>query len=195
MARRNDHSRDELKEMAIASGQQIIKSEGFANFSARKAAKDIGYTIGTIYNIFASHHDFILHINLVTLQDISKYISLKTTKSGEEALKQMVSAYIEFAHNDYNRWSALFEHIMPKGEPIPHWYQIEINKIFSTVESHFKTIINDEKTAKTAAITLWAGIHGICQLGLTGKLELTGNESVENLANSFIYNYIRGLKI
>jgi AcrR family transcriptional regulator len=195
MARRNDHSRDELKSLAIASGQQIIKSEGFVNFSARKVAKNIGYTIGTIYNIFTSHHDFILHINLVTLQDISKYISLKTTRKGEEALKQMVSAYIKFAHNDYNRWIALFEHIIPKGKPIPNWYQIEVNKIFSLVESHFKNVINDEKTAKTAAITLWAGIHGICQLGLTGKLELTGNESVESLADSFIYNYIRGLKI
>ena len=52
MARRNDNSRDELKEMSIAAGQEIILAEGFASFSARKVAKNIGYTIGTIYNIF-----------------------------------------------------------------------------------------------------------------------------------------------
>ena len=51
MARRNDHTRDELKEMAISAGQSIIIHEGFNKFSARKVARNIGYTVGTIYNI------------------------------------------------------------------------------------------------------------------------------------------------
>jgi hypothetical protein len=44
MARRSDHSKDELKEMAITAGYNIIRSQSFSKFSARKVASEIGYT-------------------------------------------------------------------------------------------------------------------------------------------------------
>lgn len=40
---------------------------GFAHFSAREVAKRIGYSIGTIYNVFGSYDAFILAINGRTL--------------------------------------------------------------------------------------------------------------------------------
>ncbi len=44
MVRRSDHTKDELKQMAINAGYNIIKSQGFNKFSARKVASEIGYT-------------------------------------------------------------------------------------------------------------------------------------------------------
>ena len=52
MGRRNEHSRDEIKEMAIEAGKKIIVEEGFSNLGARKIARAIGYTVGTLYNVF-----------------------------------------------------------------------------------------------------------------------------------------------
>lgn len=194
MARRSDHSRDELREMAVNAGQKIIKNEGFSNFSARKVARNIGYTIGTIYNIFESHDDFILHINIVTLREMCGFIAEKTNGTGEEAIKQMVSAYIQFAQNDYNRWSALFEHIMPNDTPLPDWYDEEVKKIFLLVGSYFMSITNDAKAAEMASKTIWASIHGICQLGMTGKLDIIGAQSIQELTDSLIENYLKGVK-
>jgi AcrR family transcriptional regulator len=194
MARRSDYTREELKEMAISAGQKIIAEEGFAEFSARKAAKSIGYTIGTIYNIFASHDDFILHINAVTLADMAEFMENKASSSGEKAVKQLAEAYIEFAQIDYNRWSALFEHQLPKGEEPPAWYQQKIKKLFDIVERHFEEIISDKKQAEIAAKTIWAGIHGICQLSLTGKLDTVGVSSMQELTDSLIDNYLKGMK-
>ena len=193
MARRSDHSREELKELAISAGQAIIREEGFSNFSARKVARNIGYTIGTIYNIFESHDDFILHINRVTLDDIGQFIASKTNKTGIDGIKQMADAYIEFARTDYNRWSALFEHIMPKDTPLPDWYDAEIKKIFFAVEGIFSTVIKDKEKSQMAARTIWAGIHGICQLGLTGKLDIVGAKSVHELTDSLIDNYLKSI--
>ncbi|MES2985279.1 MAG: hypothetical protein V4735_08845 [Pseudomonadota bacterium] len=48
MARRYDHSKEALQEMAISAGQSIIQSQGFGKFSARKVAAEIGYTVGTV---------------------------------------------------------------------------------------------------------------------------------------------------
>lgn len=193
MARRSDYTREELTKMAILAGQEIIAKEGFANFSARKVAREIGYTIGTIYNIFASHDEFILHINAVTLCDIRVFLEKKVSGSGTDAIKQLANGYIQFAENNYNRWSALFEHHLPKGEEPPEWYRAEIKKIFDIVEQHFEEIASNKKEAEIAAKTIWAGIHGICQLSLSDKLDTVGVKSIKTLTDSLIDNYLKGL--
>ena len=48
--------------------------------------------------------------------------------------------------------------------------------------------------AERAAKVLWAGLHGICSLSITGKLDTVGADSAQVLAKSFITNYVRGLK-
>ena len=52
MARRSDHSREELREMAITAAEQIVVEQGYEGLSARKVAAAIGYTVGTLYLVF-----------------------------------------------------------------------------------------------------------------------------------------------
>ncbi len=193
MARRSDHSRGELKDMAINAGQRIIADEGFGKFSARKVAKEIGYTVGTIYNIFESHDDLLLHINAATLTDMHEFIIKRINKNhmGAKAIKELAEFYIEFAQDNYNRWSALFEFNLPQDTPVPDWYAEKIEALFGIVENPLKHLSNAHRHAKV----LWASIHGICQLGLTGKLDVVGAESVLVLTDSMIDNYMQGLEL
>jgi hypothetical protein len=84
---------------------------------------------------------------------------------------------------------------LPKGEEPPTWYKQEIKKLFDIVEQHFEKIISDKNLAEVAAKTIWAGIHGICQLSLAGKLDTVGVKSMQELTDSLIDNYIKGMKI
>ena len=54
MGRRSDHSREELRELILKAGETLMAEVGFADFSAREVAKRIGYSIGTIHNVFGS---------------------------------------------------------------------------------------------------------------------------------------------
>ena len=54
MARRSDHSRSELSEIIVEEGHSLMAQSGFAAFSAREVARRIGYSVGTIYNVFDS---------------------------------------------------------------------------------------------------------------------------------------------
>jgi len=54
--------------------------------------------------------------------------------------------------------------------------------------------VPNNKEAEIAAKTIWAGIHGICQLSLTGKLDTVGAKSMKQLTDSLIDNYLKGLK-
>ena len=50
---------------------------------------------------------------------------------------------------------------------------------------------HDRRKVKRDAQVLWAGIHGISILSLTGRLELVGAESTEALVNALIDNYLK----
>ena len=48
MGRRNDHTREQLREMVLSAAELLIVREGMAGFSMRKVARAIGYTVGQL---------------------------------------------------------------------------------------------------------------------------------------------------
>ena len=195
MARRADHTRNELTELAVSAGLKIIKNKGIANFSARKVATDIGYTVGTLYNVFGSYDELILQINARTLDDWFTFMQGAMAKGGKSApLHVLARAYIEYSSSHYRQWVALFEYHLSDERALPDWYIPKMTRFFVLTEQLLLPLLNgDRRKSKRAARVLWAGIHGICVLALSGKLDLVKADSPEVLAISFIDNYIRGL--
>jgi AcrR family transcriptional regulator len=195
MARRSDHSREELKELAIQAGLDIIKNEGFSKFSARKVAAKIGYTVGTLYNVFGTYDDLILHINAHTLDSwfAEMQDAFQSHQKGDP-IQAIGKFYIQYSREHYNEWIALFEHNIGDDKPLPEWYAPKLTRFFTLVEKLLLPVVKDNrKKAKRSARILWAGIHGICILSLSKKLDLVGAESAEILAASFVDNYMAGL--
>ena len=196
MARRSDHSREELKEMVIVAGHNIIKSQSFSKFSARKVAVEIGYTVGTIYYIFGTHDSLILHINARTIDNW--YNALQETIASNKkplSIHSLAKFYIDYSTSHYNEWSALFEYTINENADLPDWYISKIRRFFDLAETLVLPYVdNNKKKARRAARVLWSGIHGICVLSLSKKLDLVESESAAILAKSFVDNYLRGLK-
>ncbi len=188
MGRRSDHSREGLVQMAIDSAESIVKNGGMSALNARAVAKDIGYAVGTLYNLFENIDDLILHINSHTLDDMYEHIK------GAKTMKNVGKRYIDYANSEPHLWRMLFEHRVEKEAPFPDWYREKINNLFELVESVLSRELDDKKEVKRAARTLWAGIHGICILSINGTLELTSSETAHTLTNSLIDNYLEGLK-
>ena len=196
MARRNDHTKEEIREMVSHAGSELIKTSGFSAFSTRQIAKEIGYTVGTLYNVFDSYDDIVLHINAATLEDMRKFIEegLNPKLRNVKAIKQLAKLYLDFAHNNHNRWSAIFEYNIPSELDLPEHYNQKVEKLFSITESLLSEFISKKSEALKHAKVIWASIHGICVLSLTQKLNVAGTASVEILTNSLIENYLRGIE-
>ena len=64
MARRSDHSREELYVMALAAAREIAEKDGLRGLKARRISREIGYTVGTLYNVFSNLDDLIIHLKL-----------------------------------------------------------------------------------------------------------------------------------
>ena len=195
MARRNDHTKDEIRQMVIRSGSELIKSSGFSGFSTRQIAKEIGYTVGTLYNVFDSYDDIVFHINATTLDDMKGFMkgNLEPNLKNSAAIKQLAHLYIEFASQNYNRWSALFEYSIPEELQLPEFYNKKIDELFAIIKDVLKSFIKDDSACLKHAKIIWASIHGICILSLTKKLNVAGLNSVEELTSQLVDNYLRGI--
>src|SRR3546814_14710228 len=66
MGRRSDHSREELEALILEEGHRHMAESGFAKFSSREVAKRIGYSVGTLYNVFGSSDRLVAAINTRT---------------------------------------------------------------------------------------------------------------------------------
>jgi AcrR family transcriptional regulator len=188
MARRSDHTREELTELAIQAAIKLIEEHGFAQFSARQVAAKIGYTVGTIYNVFGSYDALLFHVHARTLDHWYDFLQTRLKRGRGERLRVLARGYVEYARTHYNRWLALFEHHRDKSTPVPEWYQERIKRFFAMLEDTIPSAAG--RRAKRDAQVLWAGIHGISILSLTGRLDLIGAESTDALVNALIDNYL-----
>ncbi len=164
MARRNEHSMAEIKAMVINAAESIIEEEGFAALTIRKIALEMGYTVGSIYMVFASRAELIMHINARTLEDIAKHLEPVSTKNDIET---WIKAYLQYSRDHNNRWQIIFTPRSDKAEPLPEWYKTGLNTVFQQFASHFTRVAIEEK----AVYALWQGIHGICLLSSEEELE------------------------
>ena len=197
MARRSDHSREELREMTLVAAENIVVEQGYEGLSARKVATAIGYTVGTLYLVFENLDDLILHINARTLDRLHACMTRELAQDGDasDTLLQMGQIYIRFADEDPHRWAMVFEHRFSEHRAVPAWYQEKIARMFALVEKGLEPLAKHRPRHEItqAARALWGGVHGICILALTDNLGVAGVESVQDLTRLLISNYLKGL--
>lgn len=198
MARRSDHSREELYELVLAAATEIVETDGFRALTARNVADAIGYSAGTLYNLFANLDDLILHINGRTLDRVYDRLSReKLTGMATQDISNLLNVYLRFIEAHPNLWAQIFEHNWAEDDVLPQWYLRKIDKGLSILENALTPIFskNSEAEIKNAARVLWAGLHGIVSLSTSGKLEFVSNESVADMAKSLASNYVAGLVV
>lgn len=199
MARRNDHSREQLYDMALDAARQVVEEDGFRALTARNVADAIGYSPGTLYNIFSNLDDLILHLNGSTLDSLHAAIS-RSALSGNpyKDLEQLLEAYLGFLESHPSLWRAITDYSLPEGAGVPEWYGRKVDKVLSVVESAIAPAYGNHNEARetpmAAARVLWAGLHGICSLSDAGKLDVLGTASVRNMAKILATNFIAGVE-
>jgi AcrR family transcriptional regulator len=197
MARRSDHSREEIQHMAIEAAIVILNREGISGLSTRKVAGAIGYTAGTLYLVFQNLDELLMHVNAATLDELYKSLARQINEATEprQVIRQMAFAYLDFARTQHARWSLLFTHQLPQGQQIPSWFDKKVSELFGLVGLPLKKLAPglSDSECKRGVRVLWSGVHGACDLGLSDKLSLGGAIETEEIIDSLINNYLAGL--
>lgn len=197
MARRSDHSRDEIKAMAVAAAGAILARRGVAALSARQVAKDIGYTVGTLYLVFKNLDELILHVNAATLDELAQVLREELQCHGEpqQALRALAQRYYEFAQQHPARWSLLFTHQLPENAKTPAWFATKIRQLFAMVEEPLQQLATTQSNHERALAVraLWGGVHGVCALALSDKLRWGDEVATPELLDTLVINFLHGL--
>ena len=195
MARRSEHSLEEIKAMVLEAAEAIVLEEGFAALKVRKVALEIGYTVGSIYMVFTNMGDLIMHVKARTLDELADQLDEQLPECpAQEQILTLAKSYLQFANENYNLWSMIFEHRLPEHEKTPDWYQAKVDQAFIKVETLLGQLAPepDQSDIQSAARALWSGVHGICVLSLTATLDAVGVKKVENNIVLLVENFIRG---
>jgi AcrR family transcriptional regulator len=162
--------------MIVHEGHRQMTEAGFARFSAREVAKRIGYSIGTIYNVFDSHDMLIVAINARTLALWQAHVEARLAGVADDRLRVLVEAYFEFAILHRHAWTALYDHRLPDDVAAPEYYLDQIRSLTGIVRDEIAAALPPKRKGEADALTrsLLATVHGHCFFTLNGTFALLG---------------------
>ena len=188
MGRRADHTPEQLRELVLDAARKIVAAEGERALTTRRIAQDIGYTSGTLYNVFKDRDDLILALNGLTLDEL--FAAIRGTPRGggdvEKRLRALARAYIAFVRAQPQLWSLIFEH--RGATPEPDWYPPKVARVFGVMEETLTPLYGEaaKRDCAQAARMLWASLHGMCVLESKGALAMPATTLVDGLIRHFI---------
>lgn len=184
MARRSDHSRDELRHLILTTAHRHLAERGLDGFSASQVAKEIGYSVATIHHVIGDHVDLVAELNTMTMRIWADALRTSLARAGGDRIQSLVEAYFDFAHRHRNLWTAIYNLRMPAGRALPERQVAERGVLKEIVASEIAAALpgigGDDLQELTNSLI--ATVHGHCDLWLHGTLEMMGSHDPQMLA-------------
>lgn len=108
----------------------------------------------------------------------------------------MLHQYLAFLNENPALWTAIFDFRLPPEGQLPDWYLRRVRSLMQQVEDALAPLFaaGEDHELSQAAGVLWSSLHGICTLARDGRLTLVSAQSVPEMAESLISNFLSGLR-
>lgn len=196
MARRSRHGPDVLKGRIVDAAEEMLSAGGLEGLTARTLAERVECSPGTLYNVFESLGDVVRSVEARLLDRLAeRIVSSPPTGEARTDVLRMAELYHDFSHEFPRLWSLLLEHALPAGDAMPDWHRDRLTDLLGAVERRLAPLFPGPDAAKAAlaARVLWAGVHGICSLSVSGRLGNVTPESSRSLVRDLAETYLAGL--
>ncbi len=192
---RTRRSRDELRQLTLEAARQIIREEGPEAMTARRLAKAVGYTPGTIYNLFDSLPDVLWQVNRTHFARIAGLFSNLPGATPQDRLRALASRYLDLVEAEPTLFRSLFDGPR-KSEEFPDWYMRAIDGLLDLTASELVALAPgmSPTTARREAAAMFAAIQGVAQLRAGGRLDLLTDASAKDLADILLVRVLRDVE-
>ena len=180
--------------MALDAARRITEAEGLRALRGRQVARDIGYTIGTLYNLFEDFDDLVVRMNAETLDELFETCAAAPISGDAETdLAALAQRYLQFTRTHPKLWSAIFEYQPPAGQRFPDWYSEKVVRLILLEQRALAPIFpkGHEAEAQHHAQVLWTSLFGMAAVESAGRLPK--GVTADSLVRSLIEIYIAGL--
>lgn len=186
MGRRSDHSRAELEELILSAGHALVAEAGLAGFSAREVARRIGYSIGTIHNVFGSADRLIAAINTRSFAAWAMFLHERLDAAGDDGnrIAALVAGYFGFAREYPHLWTAIYDHRLPPETSLSEADEAGRGLLTRIVVEEIARALGRPADDAVGALShsLIATVHGHCAFAISGTWELMGETDAEAAA-------------
>ncbi len=173
MGRRSDHTREELRALFVEHGHAHLGEVGLARFSGREVAKRVGYSVGTISNLFGSVDGLIVAINSRSFEIWADLLRERLADAGPDRIAALVEGYFAFAERHPDLWSAIFAHRLPPGMALPDDDRERRAGLTRIVEDEIRAVLPpNAPDVPRLARSLVAVVHGHCSFVVSGSFAL-----------------------
>jgi AcrR family transcriptional regulator len=193
MGRRADHSRVELTALAIDAAHAIIMQHGACQVTVRRLAAAIGYSPGTIYNLFKDIDDVLLHVAGQALNGLLARIAAQDLPADPAlALHAMAKIYFHYAQEQALVWRLVMTPDRRAGYRYPLWYRLTVLRVLQRLEQALVPWFGhaNSERRRRAALALFSSMHGICAVTQSGSFiqspYSTGLALAKELIDAFI---------
>jgi AcrR family transcriptional regulator len=194
MARRSDHSHEELRRMALDAAAKIVTKQGLRALTTRRIAAQIGYSAGTLYQLFRDLDDLIVQLNVRTLHGLYE-VSRKADLSGtpDQALQVLAACYVAYVGHHPSLWDAVLGHRPAGGQERWPEFVAATARIFSLPNEALASLgVSEGPDSEHDARVLWAALYGITSLATSSKLG--PRETLSGMVQSLAETYVAGLR-
>jgi AcrR family transcriptional regulator len=170
--------------MILDAGAGLMAEVGLARFSAREVAKRVGYTIGTIHNVFGSYDRLVAAINTRTFGLWAAHLRARLAAAGGDRIAALVEGYFEFARANTHLWNAIYDHHLAEDFILPQADQDARAVLTEIVIGEVARSLGRGPDQALASFTrsLIATVHGHCAFAIGGAWALMGEEAPETAA-------------
>lgn len=186
MGRRSDHTRAELEELILSAGHTLVAEAGLGGFSAREVARRIGYSIGTIHNVFRSSDRLIAALNTRSFVAWAAFLRERLEAVGEDGdrLAALVAGYFGFARQHTHWWTAIYDHRLPADTSLSEADEAGRGLLTGIVVEEVARALRRpvDETVVTLSRSLIATVHGHCAFEISGAWALMGGSDAEATA-------------
>ena len=198
MGRRSSHTPEELRKLIIVAATDLIERDGLGGVSARNIARAIGYSAGTLYNVFDDLGHLIVTIELDLLDKLDTRLrSVSQSDSAHENLLNLARTYLAYSREKPRLWNLLFEHSIAVEPETAQPFHKRMHGLLVIVQDALRGVMPnaDDATLEMAARVLWASVHGMTSLAALDKPCNVTAENAAAMIEAFMGTYLQGLSV
>lgn len=197
MGRRSVHSPEELRQLILDASQTIVERNGITGLSAREIARMIGYSPGTLYNIFENLDDVLLTLQVQLMGRTVEHLKrVPLGQDGEKNIEALSNAYVDFALVNRRMWNLFLAHNLPAGKTVPAPFHDYTNNLVEIVKGALAQVAPNLSTEDldTTARSFLAGLNGITAVAATEKGVYLTPATAQTYAKNLTSTFLKGLR-
>ena len=173
MTEKQKLKREALRARLIDAAESIIAQKGLDELKARDITTKAGCALGALYNAVDDLDELVMLVNsrtLATLGDALKQ-SIPSEAAPPEAMQALAGAYVKFSIENMFLWSAVFDHKLSGGAPVPDWHATEYPVLIKEIIGPLSQLRPDlsKDAVQLRAQTMFAAVHGVVHLAIHGR--------------------------